>query len=151
MWMEGERVTRTQLLLPVVAATLAMVYAGVWIVRTARPITSAAPPGAVLDREGTDVRFGLPEAVRREIFNELATAEPNARASGIAGFPGLPWSQEDHRCAFERDTARSIAARRQISLSQVYLILDEGIRNKWLGPDKQALNPKTVPLLPRRK
>ena len=38
-----------------------------------------------------------------------------------------------------------------LTMSQVYLILDEGIRGRWPGPDGQPLDPHTVPLNPRRK
>lgn len=150
-WTEAERATRTHLVAWAAAWLVATVYAGVWVVRTARPITSEPAPAAVLDHEPNGVRFGLPEATRKEIFAELAAAEPAARAGGIAGFPGQPWSQEDHRCAFERETARAMATRRGLSLTQIYLVLDEGIREKWPDAEGKPLHPKTVPLLPRRK
>jgi hypothetical protein len=150
-WTDPERATRTHLVAWAVASLIATLYGAVWVVRTARPITSEPPPAAVLDYEPNGVRFGLDAAARKEIFAELAAAEPAARAGGIAGFPGLPWSQEDHRCAFERETARNLAVKRGVPLTVIYLVLDEGIREKWPGADGKPLTPKTVPLLPRRK
>lgn len=148
---DSERTTRTFFLARVAAAFFALLVAGVWVVRTASPITGEKAPAPLLDREANGVRFGVPEETRRAIFKEIAAAEPAARANGIAGFPGQPWSQEDHRCAFERDTIRGIAARGGLDITQVYLILDEGLRAHWPGPDSKPLTPRTTPLMPRRK
>lgn len=120
------------------------------IARVIRPVVHDPRPPKLVDGPG-DMRFGLPEATRRDIFRELAGAEPNAREQGLAGFPGQPWSQEDHRCAFERNTTRDLAARRKLNLQVVYLVLDEGIRNKWPGPDGKPLIATTIPLDPRRR
>lgn len=121
-----------------------------WALRTISPITRAPKPAALVDGPG-DVRYGMPLALRQEVFKELAAAEPHNRQSGAAGFPGQPWSQEDHRAAFERDVMRDVAARRKLNLTQVYLVLDEGIREKWPGPDGKPLMATTIPLDPRRK
>ena len=150
-WTESERTTRTQLVAWAAASALSLVFAAVWVVRTARPITSEKPPPALIDREPNGNRFGLDEKTRKDIFKEIAIAEPGARQNGIAGFPGQPWSQEDHRCAFERDHIRSIATRRNLDITTVYLVLDEGLREHWPGPDGKPLTPRTTPLMPRRK
>lgn len=150
-WTESERTTRTQLVASAAASFVALCVAGVWVVRTARPITSEKAPPALIDREPNGNRFGLDENTRRDIFKEIAQAEPGARQAGVSGFPGQPWSQEDHRCAFERDHLRGIAARRGLSITQVYLVLDEGLREHWPGPDGKPLTPRTTPLMPRRK
>ena len=150
-WTESERTTRTQLVAYLAASLFSLGVAGVWVARTVRPITSEKAPPALVDREPNGVRFGLSEESRRAIFKEIAAAEPSARSNGVAGFPGQPWSQEDHRCAFERDTIRAIAARSGIDIAQVYLVLDEGIRDRWPGPDGKPLTPHTTPLQPRRK
>jgi hypothetical protein len=39
-----------------------------------------------------------------------------------------------------------MAGKYRISLTQAYLILDEGIRNKWPGPDGTPLPATTPPL-----
>lgn len=151
VWTDDERTTRTLFMARATAALFALAVAGVWVVRTARPITGEKAPAPLLDREPNGVRFGLPEEARRAIFKEIAAAEPAARTNGVAGFPGQPWSQEDHRCAFERDTIRGVAARGGLDITQVYLILDEGLREHWAGPDGKPLTPRTTPLMPRRK
>ncbi len=114
------------------------------------PLTKAAPvPLVPEDRPGE--RFGVKDEIRKKIFQELAAAEPEHRLKGRASFPTEAWSAEDHRASFERHLAANIAARYGLSLSQVYLIFDEGIRERWPGPDGQPLSPQTVPLKPRRK
>ncbi|MBI2391823.1 MAG: hypothetical protein HYV09_19690 [Deltaproteobacteria bacterium] len=143
---EGRRLRTAWLLLQLAS----LVAVAPWALRTLSPITRAPKPAVLVDGPG-DARYGMPLALRREVFKELAAAEPQNRQSGAAGFPGQPWSQEDHRAAFERDVMRDVAARRKLNLTQVYLVLDEGIRAKWPGPDGQPLIATTIPLDPRRK
>lgn len=146
-----DRVTRLHVVAYAAAWLVAAVVACVWWSRTVRPILSAKKPPVLLDREPGGVRFGLAEPLRREIFNEIAATEASDRANGVAGFPGQPWSQEDHRAAYERNKMRAIATRRNLHLAQVYLVLDEGIRERWPGADGKPLTPTTVPLDPRRR
>ena len=121
-----------------------------YVLKTLSPITRDPRPAALADGPG-DIRYGLSEATRREIFKEIAAAEPNARQQGAAGFPGQPWSQEDHRAAFERETIRSLAASKHLNLTQIYLVMDEGVRARWPGSDGKPLVATTIPLEPRRK
>lgn len=132
------------------AQLLSVVVFAPFIVKMLAPITSAPHPARLQDGPG-DVRYGLDLAARKAIFAEVAATEPHSREQGVAGFPGQPWSQEDHRAAFERDAVRSIAARRGLNLTQIYLVLDEGIRSQWPGPDGKPLRATSVPLDPRRK
>ncbi|MBL8716541.1 MAG: hypothetical protein JNL79_11130 [Myxococcales bacterium] len=115
-----------------------------------KELRHAGPPPSLPPDQGS-VRFGLREEDRRAIFVDIASHEPSNIAIGVSGFPGQPWSQEDHRCAMERGTQADLARRHRISLTQAYLILDEGIRQHWPGPDGKPLNPKSVPLQPRKK
>lgn len=153
-WFAGERVrVESRRMLGVVLACSVLTLGLAWREwRSAvRPLVSAKPPAPLPPDEG-DKRFGLPVGTRKRIFEELAAAEPHGRAEGQKGFPGvdLAWSAEDHRGAFERQKAAEVASRHRISLTQVYLILDEGIRERWVGPDGAPLTPTTVPLHPRR-
>ncbi len=92
------------------------------------------------------IAFELDEKTRKEIFAELASAELAERKRAIAQntWSGHLWSREDDRGWQERVLARAIAQRRTISLTQVYLVLDEGIRNKWPASDGKPL-PATAP------
>jgi hypothetical protein len=129
-------------------ATLAAILA---VRSVALPVLHAHAP-ADLPVDGKDgARFGLVEGVRREIFREVAAAEPASRSRAAQTFPGAAWSTEDHRAALERDMIRAIAQRRQLSLSQVYLVLDEGIRGHWPGPDGNPLSAQSAPLAPRKR
>jgi hypothetical protein len=150
-WAEpAPRLSRLRVATRAAACVLALIVAAVATVRTVRPIVTGPRPVALVDGPG-DVKFGLPEPERRELFKEIAAAEPHGRAQGVAGFPDQPWSQEDHRCAFERETTRGLATRKGLALTQVYLVLDEGIRAQWPGADGKPLRATTVPLAPRRR
>jgi hypothetical protein len=128
----------------------ALVVATVIIVTTVRPLTAPKPP-APLPPDGPDgKRFGLSLVDRKAIFASIAATEAHSRTLGHQGFPTEPWSAEDHRTAYERDVLRETAAQRGLNLTQAYLILDEGIRARWPGPDGEPLSATTLPLKPRR-
>jgi hypothetical protein len=96
-------------------------------------------------------RYGMKLAQRKAIFAELAAAEKAQRDRAIAQntWHGHAWSREDDRGYQERALAQSLATRNGLSLTQVYLILDEGIRDKWPGPDGAPLIATTPPQDPR--
>jgi hypothetical protein len=116
------------------------------------PLLTARPPAPIPSEEIDDYKFKLPERTRREIFMELAVAEVAERKRALAAnswaspqFPnGHLWSREDDRGHYERVKVRELAAKYRVSLSQVYLVLDEGIRARWPGPDGEPL-PATTP------
>ena len=153
-WIVGERIpvrSRRAFLAIVLVSAGALGYAAVEIRHAVKPLLSAGPQ-PTLPRDHDDVRFGVPLAKRTEVWNAVAAGEPQARLEGTKGFPGpaLAWSAEDHRGAFERKNVQAAATRFGLNLSVVYLILDEGIRQRWPGPDGEPLRPTTVPLHPRR-
>ncbi len=115
------------------------------------PVLTAKPPAAIPNEEIEDYRFRYPERVRREIFREIATAEIAERKRAIAAntWNGHRWSREDDRGHYERVKMRELASRYKGTLSQMYLILDEGIREKWPGPDGEPLIATTPPWDPR--
>lgn len=153
-WLSGETVlvrTRRTVYLGLAVSLLSLASA----IALARGMTRslrAATELPKLPADSGDLRFGLPLAVRQDIFRELAAAEPAAREEGRRSFsgPNLAWSAEDHRGAFERKKVATIMSSRRLSMTQVYLVLDEGIRAKWPGPDGEPLTPQAVPLRPRR-
>lgn len=120
---------------------------------TAAPLLSAKEPTPIPTQEfpGSTDRFRLSEERRKEIFKELATAELAERRRAISQntWNGHAWSREDDRGWWESKTVHDIAQRNHISATQVYLVLDEGIRNKWLAPNDQPLPGTTPPLNPR--
>jgi len=111
----------------------------------ATPRPAPVPP----DDPATSARFGLTASDRREIFRELAAAEPGERASAERRFAGQAWSIDDDRASGEREAVLGVAARRKLNVTVVYLVLDEGIRNKWPGPDGKPLAAAVAPLNPR--
>jgi hypothetical protein len=111
--------------------------------------TAQAPPPVPPDGPG-DARFGLSLQSRHAIFTEVVRGEPGYRARSATRFPGDPFSINDDRSWGEMHDARQFSKMRGVSLSQVYLILDEGIRSHWPGPDGQPLQATVPPLDPRR-
>lgn len=135
---------------------LAVMLAAAWFVvrktsALVTPVLSARPPNPIPNEEIEDYRFKYPERVRREIFMEIATAElaERQRAINANTWNGHAWSREDDRGHYERVKLRALASQYKGTLSQMYLILDEGIRNKWPGPDGKPLPATTPPWDPR--
>lgn len=154
-WLAGERIrirSRTIFFAAVAVSVLSLVSAFVLCRRMTRNLATGQA-NAILPADHDDVRFGVPLAKRKQVFKDLADAEPQARADGKKSFPGdeLAWSAEDHRGAFERQRVAAAMGKYGLSQTQVYLILDEGIRQKWSGANGEPLTPFTVPLHPRRK
>jgi len=140
--------TRVAWLVRVAVMSFAVVILWRRVTGVAMPLLNAKPPMAVPTEEIEDYRFRLPERTRREIFLEIAGAEQAERKRAIENhtWGGHLWSREDDRGHFERMQLRQIAARYKISLTQAYLVLDEGIRAQWPGPDGQPLPATTPPL-----
>ena len=115
---------------------------------TASPLLDAKPAPFIPSEEVDDYRFRLPERTRREIFLEIAGAEvaERKRAAENDKWHGHLWSREDDRGHYERVEMRLLAVKFHISLTQMYLILDEGIRNHWPGPDGAPLPAVSPPL-----
>jgi hypothetical protein len=112
------------------------------------PMLRAKQPAPIASADIEGYRFRLPEEKRREIFEQLATAELAERERAISKntWAGHLWSREDDRGHYERVAARSVAAKYRVSLSQVYLVLDEGLRNHWPAPNGEPLPATTPPL-----
>jgi hypothetical protein len=125
------------------ALVLAITTASSVMRRLRRP-----PPAPLPADSASGSRFGLDEATRRQIFREVADADPAARARAADRFQDL-WSREDDRASAERETVHKVAHQRGISLTQVYLVVDEGIRSHWPASNGATLEARTVPLKPR--
>lgn len=95
-----------------------------------------------------DQRFEIDLATRKAIFAELAALELSERKRNIDQntWSGHLWSREDDRGWQERTLARSLARRHNVSISQIFLVLEEGIREKWLAPDGKPLPANVEPL-----
>jgi len=140
--------SRAAVLVRAAVHVVALVVVFVSIRDALRPIFKGPRPTAIRAEGPGDQRYELDEKTRKEIFSDLAALEQKTRADGIAQntWNGHLWSRDDDRGWGERVRARSIAQTRGISLTQVFLILEEGIRNRWPGPDGKPL-PATVPPL----
>ncbi len=98
-------------------------------------------------------RYGMNAETRKAIFDELASAERAERHRAIEQntWQGDLWSREDDRGYQELTLARALSTKYGVSLTQVYLVLDEAIREKWRGPDGEPLPATTPPLRPRSR
>jgi len=110
------------------------------------------PPSPLPSQEFPGDKFRLSEDRRKEIFKELATAELAERKRAIETntWQGHLWSREDDRGWYESKAVYEAAHRHHVSVSQVYLVLDEGIRNHWPAPNGEPLPATTPPFNPRQ-
>lgn len=132
----------------IVATFIAIVFCWRRVVLATHILVSTHAPPPIPTEEIDDYKFRLPEHTRKEIFEDLATAElaERDRAAKANTWNGHLWSREDDRGHYERVAARAAAVKFKISLAQVYLVLDEGIREHWPAPNGQPLPATTPPL-----
>lgn len=112
------------------------------------PLVAAKPPPTIATEDIEGYRFRIPDEIRHAIFDELATAELAERERAIKQntWNGHAWSREDDRGHFERVAVRAAASKYKVSIAQVYLVLDEGIRERWPAPNGEPLPATTPPL-----
>jgi hypothetical protein len=122
-----------------------------WLRSTVSPLTKRWQATPLGGEEHEGHRYGLLLEKRKAIFAELAAAEiaERKRATEANAWLGHMWSREDDRGHQELSLARSLALKHNVSLSVVYMILDEGIRKKWPAPDGNPLPATTPPQDPR--
>lgn len=102
-----------------------------------RALTVPSPPAG---------RPATPEE-RAEIAKEFARLEPVWRNNAKHKFPGDHWSQDDDFHCQEMAHARRVAANRNIRLSDVFMAIDEGLRQEY--PGKPFRRPSARPCKPR--
>ena len=93
--------------------------------------------------------FGLPEEERLDIWDELMEGEKSRWKRARDHFPDHEWSQQDDYAHHLKNDVVRVARERKLHHSIVFLVLDEGIRNHWPGPDGEPLDARPVPLRPR--
>ena len=146
----GPARSRRQLAVALTWRFLTLLATAVLAAHLTSPVRSVPSPRKIPAGGAAGSRFGLSESQRRSIFAQLATKEPTALRIARARFRGQPWSIEDDRARVEKDTVRSVSRQHGLNLSQVYLVLDEGIRSGWPAPSGDRL-PATTPPLDRRR
>lgn len=90
-----------------------------------------------------------PVQTQRALFDEVVREEPAARDRARDDWAHHRWSQQDAFGAFERDRASSLAAQKGLTVQDLLLVVDHGLRQHWPGPDGKPLDVATVPLKPR--
>jgi hypothetical protein len=118
---------------------------------TLRPITTSHEATALGGDSYEAHHYGMVLEKRKSIFAEFAETEIKERQRAIDQntWGGHAWSREDDRAHAEMVLARKLAVRHGLTLTQIYMVLDEGIREKWPGPDERPLPPTTPPQDPR--
>lgn len=91
-----------------------------------------------------------PEAPRRRpLFDELTRDEPQERERAKDDWAHHPWSQQDAFGALELDRVSRFSQRQNVTKQALFLLIDDGLRSHWPGPDGKPLVTTTVPLKPR--
>ena len=112
-------------------------------------VTSVEPPKPI-PPPTEDSRFGVSDEKRRKVFDTIAEESRQWREESNNRFPNDPWTAEDDfrnkvRLNFERYTDRF-----DLDRTTLHLIYDEGIRQRWKGPNGEPLEATTVPLHKRK-
>ncbi len=90
-----------------------------------------------------------PESMRRTLFDEIVREEPAARERARDDWAHHRWSQLDAFGAFEHERVTRLAGEKGLTSQDLLLIVDDGLRSGWPGPDGKPLDVTTVPLKPR--
>jgi hypothetical protein len=117
------------------------VYAVVVDRRVRRQVVSGA-----IAADGT--RFGLSEAERRKLFQELTRGEPADRRSSLEYKEGSVWNRNRDDLFHQAEWRRIAGAGRLAPEWMAYLILDEGIRNHWPAAPGVEVRADDAPLAP---
>ncbi len=110
-------------------------------------VTRHAPPDPIPPAQKSK-RFGLSEEKRREVFEDIAEWDARWRRWAKQEFPNSKWSREDHYHNLLRMHVEKLIDRHELNYAVIYLIYDEGIRQRWPTPEGDPLRPTTVPLEP---
>lgn len=89
------------------------------------------------------------ERARKAAYVLMVTEEQNMRREAIKDFPADPWSQDDAFHNLEYKRARQIAGPRNMSVQDVLLAMDEGMREHWPKPVNVHQKPTVPPCRPR--
>jgi hypothetical protein len=112
-------------------------------------VDRASPPPVASGATSADgVRFGLPEARRRLIFQELLRGEPQDRLDAQKISELATWNRNHDDHFHEREWRRvgAVASANRIPFWQAYLIMDEGFRAHWPPPAGVEIRHDDAPL-----
>jgi hypothetical protein len=144
---------RRGLFLPVVIAAAAGAAAYVVVLEGWNPLPGAAPEVAPtpVPTPPEPTRFGLVEAKRREVFQEIVRAEDHAQLEALRRHPELDgaaspdaWRRqfelrEGFRKQVDSENKKALGRRYSLTLEQLQAISSEGFEKAWPLPQRQAL------------
>ena len=91
----------------------------------------------------------LDDAERRSVYAQLAIDEARLRKQAEHDWPTDAWSQDDAFHNLEYKRAKQIAGPRNMSVQDVLLSMDEGMREHWPKPTNIHQKPTVPPCRPR--
>jgi hypothetical protein len=93
--------------------------------------------------------FGVSRETSEKVFSQIIKEDYRARDHARRRFPRHVWSQQDDQGEFMRHRIRAIAQSHNLSITQVYLIMDYGSRAHWADAEGRTVSATIVPLNPR--
>jgi hypothetical protein len=95
--------------------------------------------------------FGLTEKARRMYFTKIAQFEEHWRTEAKKQFPKQKWSQCDAYFNHVMQHVQHLARIYRVHYSQMFMVLDEGVRKGWTDEQGGKMPAVTEPLRPRTK
>lgn len=113
-------------ILSILLLLLAVAFGGVIVAFVrARDVVHRVPRGTERSR------FGVPLAIRKDVFARIAGSAARWRAALKRRIRDQPYYRELDFHRRLRDMVKRVARSRSLQSSQVWLIVDEGIRRGW--------------------
>jgi hypothetical protein len=111
-----------------------LVVLAVTITTAIQPTPMSAPP---------------PTGGVRQLFDEVTRDEPKDREAAKDDWAHHAWSQQDAFGALELERVSRFSRNQNVTKQALFLLIDDGLRAHWPGPDGKPLITRTVPLKPR--
>lgn len=114
-------------------------------------VPAPAPPAPAAPPASEDTRFGLSEAKRRDVYQEILRAEDHAQVEADRRFPPPDpsassdrWqryseTREQFRRQADEEDKAAIAARHALTTEQLTAIAAEGLQQNWPRPPRRSL------------
>ena len=94
--------------------------------------------GRTLDAKSALPKTQLTDVERRSVGLAAAAQEPKWRQEAIRRFPADCWSQDDDFSATELKWVREEAARRRVSVTDVFRAIDEELHSDGANPPRKS-------------
>ncbi len=89
------------------------------------------------------------EALKKKLYDVIASEEPENRRAAAKDFPTDLWSQDDDYHSMETQRAMGLAREKRVPISFVLSALDEGMREQWPRRVRVPVQATVPPCQPR--